>query len=285
MSKKKNVQNKKYRSIQIGLISVLGIVLIVLSAIIVKDKIEERKTQNEIMDSFYEYYEKEELTLIYYTSSSCEFCEMQTPILENIAADYDLDYLAVDYTKLTNKQRKEVLNKLDIEHATPTTVVMKNGKVIAVQKGYVDGNKYVEFLVKAGILDDGSVYGPEKNLTFIDYDKFEKLILEKEPVIITIGSATCTFCAKAKPILSNIAKAYNIPIYYLTLDYFSKDERLAVVEALKDMKYNEEYFVKEQKLSTPAVLIIEDGKIIDYTTGLQNISIYTKLFKDTNVIK
>lgn len=284
MAKVANIKNKKYKSIQVGLICVLGIVLIALSAIIVKEKIEDRKKQNEVMDSFYEYLKKKDLSLIYYTSSECEFCKMQTPILENIASDYEIDYLTIDYTTLTKKQRNEVLEKLGIDHATPTTVIVKDGKVQAIQKGYVDGNKYVEFLIKAEILDEGSAYNPEKNLTFIDYNKFENLRGKSEPVVITVGSSTCPYCIKAKPILSNLSKAYNIPIYYLTLDYISTDDRKAVYEDLADMEYDEDIFIKAKKISTPAVLVVQEGKIIDYVTGLQNITIYTKLFKDNGII-
>lgn len=283
--KKQHANNKKYKSYQIGFICVLGIVLIGLSAFIVKDKIDERKKQNEIMDSFNEYFARDELTVIYYTSSSCNYCAMESPILETIAKDYDLDYLSIDIDKLSKKQKSKISESLGGIDATPSTVIVKNEKVIAVQRGYIDGPKYVEFLIKAGILDEGSVYNPEKNLTFINYDKFVNLRGESSPSVIVIGASTCTYCLSAKPILSNLAKAYNIPIHYLTLDYISVDDRKSIYNDLKDMEYKDETFVKESKLSTPTVLIVQEGKVIDYLTGLQNVTEYTKLFKNNGVVE
>jgi Thiol-disulfide isomerase and thioredoxins len=282
---KKEIQIKKYKSIQIGLIAVLGMMIIGLSAFIVKGKIDERKTQNQIMDSFYEYFEKDELTLIYFTSSRCDYCAMETPILEQIAKDYKIDYLAVDHTKLTTNQKKEIMEKLDIEGLTPTTVIVKSGEIVAVQIGYIDGPKYVEFLIKAGMLAEDAIYTPEKNLTFIDYDKFENLRGESNPVTVVIGSSACPYCLEAKPILSNLSKAYDIPIYYLTIDYMSVEERTKLVQDLKDMEYKEEVFVREQKLTTPAVLVVQEGKVAAYVSGLQNVTVYTKLFKDNGVIE
>lgn len=281
---KKNNGPKKYKAYQIGLISVLAIILIALSVFVVGEKLNERKEQNKLMDSFYEYFARDELTVIYYTSTGCSFCELETPLFETIAKDYDIDYLEIDRTKLSKSQDNKINELLGDITGTPTTFVVKNEKVIAVQKGYVDGPKFVEFLIKAGVLDEGSVYNPEKNITFIDYEEFKGIKEVKTPTVVAIGASTCTYCLSAKPIFSNLAKAYNIPIYYITLDYISVDDRKSLYSDLKEMGFDDENFVKSSKLSTPTIIVVDNGKITGYSIGLKNVTEYTKFFEKNNVI-
>ncbi len=269
----------------IGLVVILSIVLVALLGYIGVTKYKEYKGSIKLMKSFHEYMEKDDISIIYYNRDGCEWCELETPILEQIVSDYDLDWLSIDYSKLTKKSRKEVVNTLEIEGKTPTTVVVQNGEVIAKNVGYIDGYKLVEFLIKAGALPEDATYTPEENLTFIEYDKFEELRKSKEPVAVTMGTSICNFCRTAKPIMSNIAKAYDIPLYYLTLTYLTQDERTAVYEELEEMGYDQEDFVKEEKLVTPTIFILQNGKIVSYLGGLQNVSIYVQYFKDQHIIK
>lgn len=281
MKEEKKVKNSSFK---IGLTILLSVLVFVLCVMMFTKEIGKILEQKKTMDEFEKYYSSDELSLIYYSAEGCSFCELQTPILERIAKDYNLKYLDLNKTKLSDSQKKKILEKLGIEDATPTTVVVKKGKVIAVQSGYVQGNKYVEFLIESGILEDDSKYMPEKNLTFVSYDKFKELKSLHQLVVVVIGKATCDNCTVVRPILSNLANAYEIPIYYMTLDYMTSEERLSLVEDLEAMKFSEELFVEEGKLYTPTLLIIKNNKIIDYTIGLGNITSYTKLFKDTGVI-
>ena len=283
----KNVEKKqkKYNTLQLGFIILLAVSLFSLCIVLLIKEISGLVEQKRIMDEFNEYYESDELSIIFYSAEGCSFCEMQKPILDQIAKDYKLEYFDLDKTKLTEKQKKKILDKLDIEDATPTTVIVKKGKVISVQTGYIQGNKYVEFFVKSGILEEGSKFLPDENITFIDYEKFTELKNSKVPTVVVIGKATCENCSYARPILSNISKAYNIPVHYITLDYMSSDDRMALTKDLEELNFDEKTFVEEGLLHTPTTLIIQDSEIVNYSIGLGNITSYTKLFKETGVIK
>lgn len=282
---KKEKTAKKYNTFQLGFIILLTTLLFVLCTVLLVKEISGIIEQQKLMDEFYEYYESDDVSVIFYSAEGCSFCELQKPILEQIARDYELDYLDLDKMKLSNSQKEKILEKLDIEDATPTTVVVKNGQVISVQAGYIQGNEYVNFFIKSGILEQGSTYKPEENITFIDYAKFKELKTSKEPVVVVIGKATCENCTTARPILSNLANAYDIPIHYITLDYISSEDRISLVSDLEELKFDEETFVNDGKLYTPTLLVIEDNEIVDYTIGLGNITSYTKFFKETGVIK
>lgn len=277
--------NKKNSTFQIGVIIALTILLFILCIVLIVREISAYSAEQKLIKEFNKYYESEDMEIIFYNHTGCEFCELQLPILEQIAKDYDLDYLNLNSAKLSESQNEDIIKKLGIKGATPTTLVVKDGKVLATQVGYVQGNKYVDFFVDAGVLEEGSKYLPEKNLTFIDYEQFAELQSSEEPVIIAIGGATCEYCASAKPILSNLSAAYNVPIYYITLDYISTEDRLSLVEDLESMEYDDETFVSTGKLSTPIVLIVKEEKISAQQTGLGNVTTYTKMFKDAEVVE
>jgi len=239
---------------------------------------------SEILDNFYEYYNNKKAKIIYYASSSCGYCKLQSPIMEQIKEDYDIDYLDIDSTKLTNSDKETILDKLGIDHATPTTVVVKNGKVIGKNIGYVDGGEMVDFLIKNGILKDDAVYTPEANLTFIDFSEYEELIEDADQFIVTIGQTGCSHCIKTKPVLSTIAKEYDITINYLNLTDMTETEQSSFFESLKEIGYDDEEFLENGSFGTPLTLIIEEGKITSHIDGENSPAKFTKAFKKAGII-
>lgn len=274
----------KNNSFLIGIVSVLVIIAVGLLIYIAVNKFNQYREGRQLMKDFETYFQSEDLSVIVYKHADCEFCKLQEPIMQQIASDYDLDYLEVDYSKLSKKDKEKVLEKLDIEGRTPTTVVVKDGKVVATQVGYMEGYRLVNFFVDAGVLAEGSTYVPEENLTFIDYEQYEKLLDSKEPTTVVFGGATCEYCKYAKPLLSNIAEAYNIPIYYVTLDYIPKENRQEIAKQLKEMGYDESTFKSKGELITPSMLVFENGKIKDHIEGSQSITTYVEFLKEQKVI-
>lgn len=281
----KEKEKKKYSTFQAAFVALLVILIFVLAGITAYKEISTYLDSKKIMDEFYEVFEGKESSVIFYSATGCHYCELEKPILDQIARDYDFEYLEIDYTKLTEEQHKKIQEELGVDGSTPTTLVVKNGKVRSKQVGYVDGNKFVQFFIKSEFLPEGSTYIPEENLTFISYEEFKELSKSKDPKVITIGGATCEYCITAKPILSNLANAYDIDIYYITLDYFSADERLSLTADLEEFGYDEETFVEKGSYNTPSVIIIKNEKVVAYEVGLGNLTSYTKLFKDNGVIK
>ena len=239
----------------------------------------------EIMDDFYKYFNNKKVKIIYYASSQCGYCELQTPIMEQIDKDYDIDYLYIDSTKLTSSDKKKMLKELDIEHATPTTVVVKNGKVLGTQIGYADGGEMVEFLKENKVLDKDAVYTPESNLTFINYDEYNKILKEEGKHIITIGQTGCSHCIATKPVLNAIAKEYEITINYLNITEMTQSEKESFTNSLSEIGYDEEEFVSSGNFGTPLTLIVENGKVASYVSGERPTAQFIKAFKKANVIK
>lgn len=240
---------------------------------------------NEIMEKFDKNYNSKERKIIYYSSSACSYCKFQTPILETIAEDYNLEYYSIDSTLLSNEQRKEILEKLDIEQATPTTVIVEDGKVIAKQVGYADGSKFVKFLKENKILSKDAVYSTEKYITFINYDEYEELLENNKTNIIVVGQTTCSHCIAIKPALNSVAEDYNLTINYLNLTDLSKEESEEFFDSLEEIEYNDPDFLKDGSFGTPLTLMVKDGKVFDYINGSRTISQLVREFTKAGIIK
>ncbi|MBQ2947127.1 MAG: thioredoxin family protein [Bacilli bacterium] len=239
---------------------------------------------NEVMKEFNKQFNSKERKVIFFASSSCGYCELQKPILETIAEDYDMEYLEIDAATLGAKQRNEIIEKLEIEGKTPTTVIVQNGKVIDVAEGYIEGRNYVEFFASNELLPEDAVYSKEKNLTFIDYEEYEDIIDKKGTYIVVIGQTTCSHCIAIKPALNKVAGEYDLTINYLNLTEMSEDEYNDFQESLIEIEYNDPDFVEKGEFGTPLTLIIENGKVKDYISGQRTNSQLVREFKKVGLI-
>ena len=222
-----------------------------------------------IMNDFKSAFNSKEKKVIYYASSKCHYCELQTPILETIAEDYDMNYFKIDVTKLSNKQKNELDKTLKIEGATPTTLVVKNGEIIDTKVGYVEGKEYVKFLVDAGILPEDAVYSKEQYITSIDFDEYKELISDGLHAIV-IGQTGCSHCTAIKPALNTVGREYKIKINYLNLADLTEDENNEFFDSLRKIEYNDPDFVEEGSFGTPLTLFIKNYDSINCIRGYKN---------------
>lgn len=238
-----------------------------------------------IMKEFNNNYNSSERKVIYYSSSTCSYCELQTPILDVISEDYNIDYYKIDSNELSNSQKNIVLGKLGIEHATPTTVIVEKGKVVATQVGYTDGKSLVEFFKENKIVPKDAEYSAEKYITFIDYNKYRSLIKNEDTNIIVIGQTSCSHCIAIKPALNSVAEDYDLTINYLNLTDLTEEEYNKFSESLEKIEYNDEEFLADGSFGTPLTLIVEDGKVTDYISGSRTISQLVREFKKAGLIE
>ena len=262
-------------------VSVIAVIGLIVGMVVTGDKkvTTKNKDSGEILDSFYKYMGKKDETVIYYGSSTCSYCSLQTPIMKQIKEDYKMDYLYIDASKLAKDDQKEILKVLDVEGSTPTNAVVKNDDVVDVNVGYMDGKTTVEFLKKNKILDKEATYKPEENLTFIDFNRYKELVSEDTLNVIVIGQTTCSHCIAVKPVLSRVAGNNNITINYLNLTEMSQDEQSELIENLKSIGYAD-----ADNLGTPLTLITKNNHLEGSIEGENPPSYFTREFKKYGVI-
>ena len=114
---------------------------------------------NEITYSNYlEKIDSNEPFLVVIVKDSCGYCEMYEPILKEVADEYNLP---INYINLTNLSEEEY-NDLAQSNAylkknqwgTPTTLFMLGDSVIDSIGGYVDKDKFVDFVKENFVVNE-----------------------------------------------------------------------------------------------------------------------------------
>lgn len=270
---------KTFKVLLVDFLIALILVIGVLLTLNYSNKKSNKKIENsnEIKE-FNRYFKSDNIKIVYLASGSDAYTSLQSPILESVANDYNLDYIFIDKDNLSNDEKKYINNKLDIKDKTPVIAVVKNNEVIDTNVGFIDGTKLVEFFIENSVLEKDSKYNAEKNLTIINYDKFNELYNGNESFIIVLGQTTCSHCIATKPVLSYVAGKNNITINYIDLTNLTETEYNSLSQAVKDAGYTDE-------IGTPLTLVIKNKNIVDSISGEATPAKFTKLFEDTGIIK
>lgn len=288
LNKKNKINNQKKIIWQIvGFVFLIIFLVLALFAILKLNSKAQSETKG-IMDQFYQYYEaKENKILFYYNSTDLEdkTGEYELNYLIQIAKDYDIDYLTLDTSLLNSKNREEIINLLGISGTTPTTVVVNNKKIVAVQQGFIESHKLVEFLVTAKVLKKGSKYLPVDNLSFIDYNEYLNIVNNEYRNLVVIGESGCEYCIAAKPILNNISKGYKLKINYLDVTDLSKENLKELFDKLPDLGYDNEELKNNGTFNMPTLLIIDKGKITSYIDNVKSLDEYVSFLKKNDFIE
>ena len=195
-----------------------------------------------------------------------------------------MDYLYVDTSKLGKKQINEIDEKLGIEHATPTTVIVENGEVIDIASGYTDASAYVEFFASNDLIPEDAVYSKENNLNFIEYSEYEEIIKSKGTHIVVVGQTTCSHCIAVKPALNSIAGEYELTINYINVNTLVQEDYNKFSESLTTIEYNDPDFLEDGSFGTPLILILKDGKVSSYIAGERSKSQLVREFTKAGLI-
>lgn len=96
----------------------------------------------------------------------------------------------------------------------------------------------------------------------VDMDKLLDLFDSKENQVVYLGRETCGFCVQFLPVLQQAQEEYGYTTNYLDITTVTTDD---VNKLLK--KDNDEKFLEENYGSTPMVLIVKNGKLVDTWVG------------------
>lgn len=253
----------------------LSIVAAIILFIIIGSLYENHKSKV-YLNSFYEKFNSEETKLVMIGRDNCSWCELFHPTLEVMHSKYGFEYEYVDTNKLTASVFKKLLKDINVnqdDFGTPLTLVVKNKEVIDTINGYVDDTKLLDFLKENEFVK----YDEKSILNYLDYSGYKKILKSEDTNILVIGQTSCTYCMKAKPILSQIAYDYNIKINYLNVTELESED-------LEKFNTSLDY-LQENNWGTPLTLILKNGEVIDSANGLLDYDGYVDLFKNNELIK
>ncbi len=106
-------------------------------------------------DEFIDKVNSSDLQLIYMGRSTCHYCVQFLPVLQKAQSEYGYETLYLDITTVTSEQQEKITN-VDSDffnenyRATPTVLLVKDGKIVDSQVGYSDYDTFTSFLEKNG---------------------------------------------------------------------------------------------------------------------------------------
>lgn len=251
---------------------VLGVIVFVVLGTIGFAFASSNKSE-ELYLQFEQAFNGDKNTLVYIGSSSCGYCSLLNPSLEDMKERYEFDYLYIDVNEMNKSHMSKLLSYLGLTKVgTPYLAIVANGKVVNTQNGYTDYDVTFKFLQDNGIIAEDA----KLLLNYIDgYDEYEKLLKSDDNNIIVVGQSTCGYCVQAKIILNEIAEENNIKINYLNVSYLTEEEGEKFTNSL-------DYFAGEW--GTPVMMITKDGEMVDIIEQLVSKEEYIEFLEDNGVL-
>jgi len=253
---------------------VLSIIFALVLSIVLFVVIGNKKSK-EIYISFEQKFNSENVNLVYIGSSKCGYCNLLNPSLEDMASRYEFEYTYINTQDLNSTYLTKISEKLGLASiSTPYLAIVKDGKVLAEQKGLKDYDKTFEFLQKNNIIDKDA----KLLLNYIDYKEFNELKAKKDLNVIVFGKSTCIYCVYAKNVLNDIVEDKNVKINYVNLSDIEQNDNANYKELIT-------YLNKELvDWGTPTMIITKNNKIIDVLGGLATEANYISFFEENGVL-
>lgn len=119
-------------------------------------KEDEKKAYNEIsVDEYLELYKGSADSIVLIGSSTCHYCEIAEPIVQNVAYKYDLtiNYLSTD--SFSDEDEANLVSSdesLNGGFGTPLMLVVGNDKIVDRLSGLTSSEYYEEFFKSTGFI-------------------------------------------------------------------------------------------------------------------------------------
>lgn len=240
-----------------------------------------------LMKKFEEKYNSSKMEILFYFDGQNvdDSITIEESYLIQLKKDYNIDYLELDVSKISKKDKENIDNKLGISGDTPSIIIVEDRKIVAVQEGFIESHNLVSLFIKLNILKKDCKYKTIDNLVFVNYDNYKELIEKKKDSIVVVGKAACKYCESVKPIFNNISKAYNEKINYLDLSDLSQNDIKEFFDEIPKQGYKEEKLKNDGSFNTPTLLILKNGKIDSYLEGARTLEEYVNYLKDNKMIE
>lgn len=100
----------------------------------------------------------------------------------------------------------------------------------------------------------------EAGLQQISYDQYNEFVDNGDAFIVVIERAGCGYCVQYMPIVEEVAKEKNIPLYYIDTDTMTSEE-------LNELSTKNDYLRKNPKWGTPTTLFMLGDRVLDSIGG------------------
>lgn len=278
------MENKRF-------LTVLGLILLLIIALPIINYVGGKKGR-ETISKFDEAYSADKYTFIELARDGCTYCIKQEPILEDLQKKYGLEYLYIDTRAINDSQLKYILEKIKVDYddfGTPTMAVIGKNGVSESIIGYKNEDYLANILNKYELIKD---YGMN-DLKEISYSEYYKLLKSKNTSVIYLGrsnSADNDFAISQlkRASFETGVQIYSLDVYDVYMAETYSDKATSEQKAIAK-KFMASLSLFDDGLTTPAVLIVKNGKLIasKIQSGYTQIetSSYVSFLKENNLVK
>lgn len=237
---------------------------------------ENMKTVNQIVETV---LKADTETMLYIGSSDCEACDLQASQMSLLLENYDFEYYYVDFNEIpTTSAKTKFIKDIGVDtsedFSTPTILIYKNGKIISQTSGLTSVNKIFNTLQKNSIISSDDTLP----VNYLSLSSFINLTDDSTKQVLMLGSAATVDSNSAQEIIWNIATENDVKINYLMLNDLS-DAEGATFEKTLDF-----YAIDDNSVTTPTMLIIEDGQVTNALVDLQDSDTYIAFLQENGII-
>jgi len=99
----------------------------------------------------------------------------------------------------------------------------------------------------------------EAGFTEITYSEYEEKLNTEAPFVVVIVRDGCDWCNEYKPIMTEVADEYSLPIYYINLSNLTSEESSALSTSNS--------YLKKEQWGTPTTLFLYGDTVVDSIGG------------------
>ena len=254
---------------------IMGIIIAAIIAIIPITALVTNAKSKNILEEVNEYIKSDDYEVVYIGRDDCSYCVLFEPEIKLIGGETDMDYLYVNTNQLKGNDLDKLLENLEIdesEFGTPYLVITKDGEIVAQNAGFMPEYKLLSYLKEQGVVEEDETLP----LNYVDYEEYSDLINSSTKELVVIGQSGCEGCTKARPVLYEVAEEYDVKINYLNASMLTQEEASSFQESLS-------YF-EEKGISTPTLLVVSNGKVLDSLVGFVDVEDYVEFLTDNGFI-
>lgn len=118
---------------------------------------EQKDLENINIERYLELKEDSSKSIIYIARPTCHYCEIQGPIIKNIAYERDMNIYYLNTDEMSAEESTKLIQSDDTfkdGFGTPCTVVVGEDKVIGKLEGLADKNSMIEFFKNNGMISE-----------------------------------------------------------------------------------------------------------------------------------
>lgn len=269
--------NKKLNKKLIVLI--VGVLFILLVAILgfkllfsfKKDKVAVN-FENITFEEYNSLYKSKDLEYIYLYHDSCSKCYDYELNLDKLQSEYNIKIKKLDYSNFNDEELSSLKSSnsfLESGIDVPTIISIKEGKEVSSLDGIKDYSSLKNFVNVSNEPMSG------KSFTKISVDEYVSLLNSKNKSFIYICNSIEDKCEKFTSILEKTASNRKLKVSYLNLNNITSSSDWDKLSESNKI-FNDQWFI-------PAILIVKNGKIIDYKMEELSESDLINFLKENNL--